>query len=488
MPQNKAEIIALLRRSRLLTEDQLRFAESVDSNDPKKIIRQLFKQEWLTRWQCLTLLEGRCQFHLGKYRLNDLLGTGGMGAVFKATHEVMRNTVAIKVLKAKLAEKETGIPRFLREIRVAASLDSPHIVRAFDADKEGEKYYLVMEYVDGRDLKSVMAQADRPEIPWLCECMRQAALGLQHALECGTVHRDIKPANLIIAGNSQEMPLLKILDFGLAKFDREADGNPLTSHGQAVGTPDYIAPEQARCSSKADIRADIYSLGCTFFELFTGQLPFPYGSVNDKLLARVKNDPPRVSSLRPDFPAELDEIMAKSMKKNADERFQTPAELAVALGPFSLNRGLTMGYGESAPNLQIPSELLEFPAEETTDLSPPPPAAPAPAPPPAAGPVKPLPPPVAPQTRAQATAGPTASDVAGRPQTTSDNSRREPEPSTGRASVSQLAGSQPGATPAGTSRETPVQAGARNPTSHWRWIAILVGAVAILALAGWWLL
>lgn len=238
MPQNKAEMIALLRRSRLLSDDQLRFAESVDSNDPKKIIRQLFKQDWLTRWQCLTLLDGRCQFHLGKYRLNDLLGTGGMGAVFKAVHEVMRNTVAIKVLKAKLAVKETGIPRFLREIRVAASLDSPHIVRAFDADQEGDRYYLVMEYVEGQDLKTVMSGTNQLEVTWLCECMRQAALGLQHAFECGTVHRDIKPANLIVSGDPGGQPLLKILDFGLAKFDREADGNPLTSHGQAVGTPD----------------------------------------------------------------------------------------------------------------------------------------------------------------------------------------------------------------------------------------------------------
>ncbi|MFM8222824.1 MAG: serine/threonine protein kinase, partial [Planctomycetaceae bacterium] len=456
MPQNKAEIIALLRRSRLLTDDQLRFAESVDSNDPKKIIRQLFKQEWLTRWQCLTLLEGRCQFHLGKYRLNDLLGTGGMGAVFKAAHEVMRNTVAIKVLKAKLAEKETGIPRFLREIRVAASLDSPHIVRAFDADKEGDKYYLVMEYVDGRDLKTVMSEASRPETPWLCECMRQAALGLQHALECGTVHRDIKPANLMITGDNEGMPLLKILDFGLAKFDREADGNPLTSVGQAVGTPDYIAPEQARCSSKADIRADIYSLGCTFFELFTGQLPFPYGSVNDKLLARVKNEPPRVTTLRPDFPPELDEIIAKSMRKNPDERFQTPAELATALGPFSLKRGLTVGYGQSAPNIQIPSEILEIPPEETADLpiqTPPAGASPGPSAPPAVSPSLP-----------QVAAG----QAAATPRTTPVNTAQAPEQTAARVPVGAPAAGRGAETASPNREQTAAQAATTSQTALMR--------------------
>ena len=476
MPQNKAEMIALLRRSRLLSDDQLRFAESVDSNDPKKIIRQLFKQDWLTRWQCLTLLDGRCQFHLGKYRLNDLLGTGGMGAVFKAVHEVMRNTVAIKVLKAKLAVKETGIPRFLREIRVAASLDSPHIVRAFDADQEGDRYYLVMEYVEGQDLKTVMSGTNQLEVTWLCECMRQAALGLQHAFECGTVHRDIKPANLIVSGEPGGQPLLKILDFGLAKFDREADGNPLTSHGQAVGTPDYIAPEQARCSSKADIRADIYSLGCTFFELFTGQLPFPFGSVNDKLLARVKNDAPRVSTLRPDIPSDLDEILSKAMRRNPDDRFQTPAELAVALAPFGLSRGLTLGFGQSAPEIEIPPTLLEITAEEA--CNPPAPATHSPRT------IDPIPQLVTQQGHSQSFGRSTA-ELGAKPSATLQHSA-ETEQTGDYASVA-------GAKPDQSDSSRVPHIGARvadSPPSNkgsTREMWFLVCAIGILALFAWWL-
>jgi len=476
MPQNKAELLALLRRSQLLSEEQLRFAEGVDSNDPKKIIRQLFKQDWLTRWQCLTLLEGRCQFHLGKYRLVDLLGTGGMGAVFKAVHEVMRNTVAIKVLKAKLAEKETGIPRFLREIRVAANLDSRHIVRASDADRDGDRYYLVMEYVEGKDLKTVLSEGKSLEIPWLCECMRQAALGLQHAFERGTVHRDIKPANLIVASELGGVPLLKILDFGLAKFDKEADGNPLTAVGQAVGTPDYIAPEQARSSSKADIRADIYSLGCTFFELFTGQLPFPFGSVNDKLLARVRNDPPRIRSLRPDFPPELDEILFTAMRRNPDERYQSPTELAAALAPFTLTRGLAIDYGQSAPNIPLPAEFNELPVEETADL---PKVSPHPAVPPV-----PLFPAPAPVTRPTAAAAASVADTGPGPAP----SRPAADP-TERPQRTMLDRYEENLRQESASGSTERPSAGRGPGSWPKWIWAVAGGVtlALLGLA-WWVL
>lgn len=337
-PKSIAEFTDLLQRSRLLTEDELASLPELGATSPEQLARRLVRKGWLTRWQGLTLLEGRCQFFIGKYKLLELIGTGGMGAVFKAIRPDIGRVVAVKVLKPRSLKKSTGVPRFLREIQSAATLDHPNIVRAYDADEANGTYLLVMEYIEGRDLKNYITSDQPMSLPWICECMRQAALGLQHAAENGMVHRDIKPANLMVCqADSQLHPVVKILDFGLARFvsETEEDGG-LTRVGQAVGTPDYIAPEQAQNSKSADVRADIYSLGCTFFELLTGQIPFPTENLTEKLLQRVSQEAPRVRTLRPEIPREIDEIVARMMRRNPAERYATPAELAAVLWPHSL--------------------------------------------------------------------------------------------------------------------------------------------------------
>ncbi|RPI89438.1 MAG: hypothetical protein EHM42_03010 [Planctomycetaceae bacterium] len=333
------QFIELVRHSQLLSAEQIREAEGLGATDAQSLARKLFRRGWITRWQALTLLDGRRQFFLGKYKLLELIGAGGMGAVFKATQPELGRVVAIKVLKPKVVRRSTGIPRFLREIRSAAALDHPNIVRALDADKFDDTYALVMEYIDGRDLKSHLT--GKPDLPvgWVCECMRQAALGLQHAAERGTVHRDIKPANLIVA-EADGRPLVKILDFGLARFASEGEADEgLTRLGQAVGTPDYISPEQAQNSSLADIRSDIYSLGCTFFELLTGTVPFPTGSLAEKLVARIRSAAPPVSSLRPEIPRKLNEVVARMLAGRPEDRYQTPAEVARDLAEFARATG-----------------------------------------------------------------------------------------------------------------------------------------------------
>ncbi len=257
-----------------------------------------------------------------------------------------------------LLEDEQAVARFHREIRSAAALEHPHIVATFDADCVGGKHFLVMEYVDGENLQALAKQRGPLPMEEACEYIRQAALGLAHAHERGMIHRDIKPANLLVAYpslspaeavnvapgmESPSLPIVKILDFGLARLANEAHSDAaLTQTGQIMGTPDYIAPEQARDTKAADIRSDIYSLGCTLFRLLAGEIPFKGQSVMEKLMARALEEAPRVRTLRPDLPAELDECIARMMARDPAARFQTPAEVSAALAVFAAAPGVAL--------------------------------------------------------------------------------------------------------------------------------------------------
>jgi serine/threonine protein kinase len=206
---------------------------------------------------------------LGEYRLLEKLGEGGMGTVYKARHTELDRIVAIKVMRpGRLTEVEAAA-RFRREIKLTGRLDHPHLVRALDARTVGDMHFLVTEYVDGLDLQTLSDRLGPLPVADVCELVRQAALGLQCAHEHGLVHRDIKPSNLMLDRRGQ----LKILDLGLARVVGAVSASQqVTTIGQVMGTPDYIAPEQVGDSRGADIRADIYSLGCTLYLLLVGQL------------------------------------------------------------------------------------------------------------------------------------------------------------------------------------------------------------------------
>src|SRR5262249_41980004 len=232
-----------------------------------------------------------------RYRVRELLGVGGMGAVYRAEHLLMERPVALKVINRSLTDRPALVERFRREAPAAARLAHPNSVAAFDAEQAGDTHFLVMEYVEGQSLARVLAERGPLPVTEACAYVRQAALGLQHAHEQGMVHRDIKPHNLMRTPGGQ----VKILDFGLARFASEAAppgallaGPPageappaasLTQTGTMMGTPEYIAPEQARDAHAADIRADLYSLGCTLYDLLTGQAPFPEGTAVEKVRA-----------------------------------------------------------------------------------------------------------------------------------------------------------------------------------------------------------
>jgi WD40 repeat protein/serine/threonine protein kinase len=331
---------------------------------PEVVAGKLVERELLTKWQADMLLLGRQAFFLGKYKLLEQVGSGGMGAVFKAQHVTMGRIVALKIMSPNLVKNPTAVARFHLEMQAAAKLDHPHIIAAYDADCVREAHFLVMEYVAGQDLGRVLRRNSVLPIGWSCEVIRQAALGLQHAHECGMVHRDIKPNNLLISkDDGSALPHVKILDMGLSRFVSEAgddSGSGLTQTGVVIGTPDYIAPEQAANTRAADIRSDIFSLGCTLFRMVTGRLPYAGINVMEKLMARAMKDAPHAASLRPEIPPGLDDVIAKMLARDPNQRFQTPNQVAAALAQFSLLT--TMGGAPSAGT----DSLLAVPHQEAT--------------------------------------------------------------------------------------------------------------------------
>jgi formylglycine-generating enzyme required for sulfatase activity/serine/threonine protein kinase len=268
------------------------------------------------------------------YEIVRELGRGGMGVVYLVKNRLMGRLEVLKVIGRHLVERPGVVDRFLREIRSAAKLQHPNIVTAYTAMRLGESLALSMEYVDGLDLaRTVKAKGPLPVVN-ACYFINQAALGLQHAHERGMVHRDIKPANLILARDGKKA-IVKVLDFGLAKVTIEGQVDAgLTREGQMLGTPDYIAPEQIRNAQSADIRADIYSLGCTFYYLLTGGPPFRGDHLWDVYQAHFSMDAQPLNLARPEVPVELAAVVAKMMAKEPGRRFQTPGEVARALTPF----------------------------------------------------------------------------------------------------------------------------------------------------------
>ncbi|HEV3167219.1 MAG TPA: serine/threonine-protein kinase, partial [Isosphaeraceae bacterium] len=331
----KGEFFRLLKRSELLSTEERVQARDICQGlkDAAHVADALVKRNLLTEWQAAQLLLGRTQFHLGKYKLLKFRGRGAMGIVFKAQHPDFDRSVAIKVLPKSIVDRPRSVARFLREIRSTAALNHPNLVVAYDADVIDGTYCLIMEYVTGRSLKVLLQQFGRLPPMWACDCVRQAALALQHIHECGLVHRDVKPSNLLVTTIPPEQrPVVKLLDIGLARFVSEAEEEGgLTRAGQIVGTGNYMAPEQVTDARKADIRADIYGLGVTFFELLTGTPPLAGQTLVQTYMNRLRTEPPRLSSLCPNVPRGLDAVVAKMLMRDVAERYQSPAALAADL-------------------------------------------------------------------------------------------------------------------------------------------------------------
>ncbi len=266
-----------------------------------------------------------------KYRIVRLLGRGGMGSVYEAFHERMDRRVAIKVINPALVGHPEALKRFDQEVRAAAKVEHENVARAYDAEEIGNLRILVMEFVPGQSLDRYLAKNGPLAIPLACRLLQQALAGLNKAHKLGMVHRDLKPQNLMLTPEGT----IKILDFGLAKLvsERRA-GDGLTRENALMGTPHYLAPEQALDAAKADIRADIYSLGCTLYCLLTGNAPFAGDTEMKVLLAHQHETARPLSEVRPDVPRELSDLVARMLAKNPAERPQTPIEAGQALLPF----------------------------------------------------------------------------------------------------------------------------------------------------------
>lgn len=291
-----------------------------------------------------------------RYRILGPLGEGGMGVVYKAEHKLMGRTVALKIISRRLTSNEQAVERFRREVRAAARLSHPNIVTAHDAEEANGLHFLAMEHVDGISLDRFAAKQKQPiPVSMACHFIRQAALGLQHAHQQGMVHRDIKPQNLILTRKGH----VKILDFGLARLGEDQPPDGASSPNLVVGTPDYLAPEQARDSHAVDIRADIYALGCTLYFLLARRVPFPGGSPFEKMVAHTEKPADRLSKFRDDVPAEVEAIIAKMMAKRPEDRYQAPAEVATALAPFA-KLTTSSAAAETIPTLPpVPSPFAD---------------------------------------------------------------------------------------------------------------------------------
>ncbi|HVC98204.1 MAG TPA: family 16 glycoside hydrolase [Pirellulales bacterium] len=268
------------------------------------------------------------------YELIKELGQGGMGTVYLAKNRMMDRMEVLKVISKALLDRPGALERFQQEIRSAAKLAHPNIVAAYSVLRPGDLLVFAMEYVRGQDLSQVVKARGPLPVANAAFYIHQVANGLQHAHEKGMVHRDIKPNNLMLAIEGKKH-VVKILDFGLAKASSEKGAQSgLTKSGQMLGTPDYVAPEQTLDAHKADIRADIYSLGCTLYFLLSGGPPFQETSLYEILEAHHKRDPKALNLVRPDVPVELATVVAKMMAKDPTKRYQTPIEVAKALVPF----------------------------------------------------------------------------------------------------------------------------------------------------------
>jgi serine/threonine protein kinase len=309
-------------------------ADQGSEHGPRDLAEALVRDGLLTPFQAESLLAGKWRGFIisGKYRLLQRLGSGGMGSVYLCEHLHMRRRVAIKVLPLSQSQDTFSLDLFYKEARAVAALDDPNIVRAHDMDHEGNLHFIVLEYVDGTNLHDIVRRHGPLSIARAAHYIRQAAHGLQHAHEAGLVHRDIKPGNLLLDRNG----VIKILDLGLARFFHEPEDNLSHDHerGNVLGTADFLAPEQVH-DSRVDIRADIYSLGGTFYFLLSGRSPFQEGTAAQKLMWHQTRRPKPIRALRPEVPEEMSRIVDKMLAKDPKERYQTPAEVALALAPWT---------------------------------------------------------------------------------------------------------------------------------------------------------
>ncbi len=329
-PATMEDFLQLLDTTETLNPKQLRAARNL-ANDVKAFARKLIAAKLLTEWQAAQLVAGRSPFLLDKYKLLRLLGRGDMGDVFLCDHVTLNRRVAVRVLSRQISRNKAVLERFLAEARTLAELNHPNIIQAYSVDGKDQHYYLIMEYVDGANFKQIVGKRGPLEPCTAADFIRQAAEGLRHAHVNGFIHGNIKPSNFLVDRENT----VKILDLGLGGLQQH---NSLSSNGSQsanlLNSIDYLAPEHALGSTDIDHRADLYSLGCTFYFLLTGGPPFPEGPLYEKLAMHQSAQPKSIKNLRKDVADPLVEMCDKLMAKKPNDRYQSADAVAEALRDF----------------------------------------------------------------------------------------------------------------------------------------------------------
>jgi serine/threonine-protein kinase len=311
----------------------------------------------------------------GKYRIERVLGAGGMGVVLAAMHLHLQQRVAIKLMRPELAKEPATVERFVREGRAAVKIKSEHVARVLDVGvREGGEPYIVMEFLEGADLGHLVETHGPLPVPTAVDYVTQACEALAEAHAHGIVHRDVKPSNLFLTTRADGLPCVKVLDFGIAKATLAGDtpdGGSMTRTDAVVGSPLYMAPERMRSATTVDPRTDIWSLGVILFELVSGEFPFDSASAPE-LCAMILRDPPRaLRSVAPKVPEALEAVVMRCLEKDPDRRFGSVAELAAAIEPFGPNAPMVTS-GQIARALQTATASrtrLERALEPTEDVA-----------------------------------------------------------------------------------------------------------------------
>ena len=327
-----SDLLPIIRNSGVLSEKlfleiRARVLAGDYPNDSRQLAQRLVRDGLLTEYQTRRFLNGKSHGLLvGKYVILDRLGSGSMGRVYKAHHQLMGRVVALKIIAPEIVTNERVVARFQREMRLVGRLDHPNVVRAYDADQSNGILYIVMEYVTGQSLGQRLKEGPLAPVDAVTYAA-QAALGLAHAHEQGIVHRDVKPSNLLLNDERQ----VKVLDLGLGVLmDGDTHATFATADGIAVGTVDYMSPEQA-CGRDVDGRSDLFSLGCSLYHLITGRQAFPGDTPIERLGRRINNRHVPITDLRPELPTSLVTVLDRLLANKPQDRYQTAGEAAEAL-------------------------------------------------------------------------------------------------------------------------------------------------------------